>query len=137
MSARERTSRGELNGFLDQGSELHGELRFEQTFRVEGRFVGDVESEGDLVVAGRGVVEGELRVGRLVVAGTVRGRVVASRRVEVGPGGRLLAEVETPCLVVADGAVLEGPCRMVRPGAETAPGELPATLVGSLRPSGT
>jgi cytoskeletal protein CcmA (bactofilin family) len=39
---------------------------------------------------------------------------VASRRVEVGPGGRLLAEVETPCLVVADGAVLEGPCRMVK-----------------------
>ena len=37
-----------------------------------------------------------------------------NRRVEVGPGGRLLAEVETPCLVVADGAVLEGPCRMVK-----------------------
>ncbi|OQC36572.1 MAG: Polymer-forming cytoskeletal [Acidobacteria bacterium ADurb.Bin051] len=114
MSTRERLPRGELNGFLDQGSELHGELRFEQTFRVEGRFVGEVVSEGDLMVAERGEVEGELRVGGLLVAGTVRGQVVASRRVEVGPGGRLLAEVETPCLVVADGAVLEGPCRMVK-----------------------
>jgi cytoskeletal protein CcmA (bactofilin family) len=138
MRSWDGTRRGELNGFLDAGSELHGELRFEQTFRIEGRFTGQVDSEGDLVVAGRGEAEGEIRVGRLVVAGTVRGHVVASRRVEVSPGGRLLAEVETPCLVVADGARLEGPCRMVRPGPaeEAAPAAVPA-LVGGLRPAGS
>lgn len=138
MRSRDRTPRGELNGFLDAGSELQGTLRFEQTFRIEGRFAGEVDSEGDLVVAGRGEAEGEIRVGRLVVAGTVRGRVVASRRVEVSPGGRLLAEVETPCLVVADGARLEGPCRMLRPGGneEEAAAVVPA-LVGGLRPAGS
>lgn len=138
MRSRNGARRGELNGFLDAGSELEGKLGFEQTFRIEGRFVGEVDSEGDLVVAGRGEAEGVIRVGRLVVAGTVRGQVVASRRVEVSPGGCLLAEVETPCLVVADGARIEGPCRMVRPGAagEGAPAPLPA-LVGGLRTAGS
>lgn len=138
MRSRDGARRGELNGFLDAGSELHGKLGFEQTFRIEGRFVGEVDSEGDLVVAGRGEAEGEIRVGRLVVAGTVRGRVVASRRVEVSPGGRLLAEVETPCLVVADGGRLEGPCRMVRPDAAGEEALAPlSALVGGLRPAGS
>lgn len=139
MRSRDGVRQGELNGFLDAGSELHGKLRFEQTFRIEGSFAGEVDSPGDLVVAGRGEAEGEIRVGRLVVAGTVRGRVVASRRVEVSPGGRLLAEVETPCLVVADGAWLQGPCRMVRPDAaeQASPAALPAALVGGLRPAGS
>ena len=51
MSTRERLPRGELNGFLDQGSELHGELRFEQTFRVEGRFGFDLYRPGGFCTA--------------------------------------------------------------------------------------
>lgn len=104
--------KSQLNGFLDAGSHLRGELHFEDTFRVEGRLTGKVDSDGDLYVGERGEVEGEVRVGRLFVTGKVDA-VVQAQRVEVAPGGQLRGEVSTPCLVIDEGAIFEGQARMV------------------------
>ena len=113
-------SKGDLNGFLDAGSHINGELHFEDTFRIDGRLTGHAISEGDLVVGESGEVEAEVKVGRVFVSGTLRGKVEASRRVEVTAGGRLLADIETPSLVIEDGAVFEGRCSMKAKTAATA-----------------
>lgn len=103
---------GDLNGFLDEGSFIEGALRFEDTFRLDGRLKGRIASRGDLVVGEHGDVEAEIEVGRIFVSGTVRGSVVAHQRVEIAAGGKVLADLETPSLVVEDGAVLQGQCNM-------------------------
>lgn len=122
MRFKSEAKQSALNGFLDSGSSTHGELRFETSFRVDGQFSGTVSSEGDLVVGEGGEVEGEVRVGALFVIGTVRGSVQAARRVQIAPGGKLYAELETPSLVIEDGAVFEGRCSMSREaGAGAAP----------------
>jgi cytoskeletal protein CcmA (bactofilin family) len=109
----------DLNGFLDSGSHVHGELRFDTSFRVDGKFTGTVTSEGDLIVGEGGEVEGDLQVGQIFVSGTVRGSVRATRRIQISPTGKLLAEIDTPSLVVEDGAFFEGRCSMPREGVRT------------------
>lgn len=134
MSFRSRGSAGELNGILDAGSHLNGELHFEQTFRVDGRITGKVISNGDLVVGERGEIDGEIEVGSAFVAGTVRGRIATRRRLEIAPGGRVYAELVTPALVIASGAFFEGQCSMESPEekAATAAAEPPAKVVGRI-----
>ncbi len=105
---------GNLNGFLDAGSHLEGKLHFEDTFRVDGRITGTVESDGDLIVGVGGEVEGELLVGRLFVSGVVRGIVRTKRLVEITAKGRVVADLHTPSLVVEDGGHFEGRCLMER-----------------------
>ena len=105
---------GNLNGFLDAGSHLEGKLHFEDTFRVDGRITGTVESDGDLIVGVGGEVEGELLVGRLFVSGVVRGIVRNKRLVESTAQGRVVADLHTPSLVVEDGGHFEGRCFMER-----------------------
>ena len=100
---------GVLNGFLDRGARFEGTLTFEDTFRVDGTLKGTVESKNELVVGEAGVVEGEVRVGRLSVSGTLRGVVHARERIEVHAGARVQAELHTPALTVEDGAVIQGP----------------------------
>ena len=112
----------DLNGFLDKGSHLHGELRFDASFRVDGKLTGTVESDGDLIVGETGEVDGEVKVGQIFVSGTVRGSIRASRKVQIAPQGKLFAEVETPALVIEDGAIFEGTCSMNRDGGKAAPG---------------
>ncbi len=104
--------RGDLNGFLDAGSHIEGELRFEDTFRVDGRLSGRVVSKGDLVVGEQGQVEGEIQVGRVFISGTLRGSVRAGQRVEITERGKVHADLETPSLVIEDGAFFEGRCSM-------------------------
>lgn len=99
---------GDLNGFLDAGSHMNGELRFEDTFRVDGRLSGKVVSEGDLVVGERGEVDAEVHVGRVFVSGVLKGSIHASKKVEVTVGGKLYGEVRTPSLVIEDGAFFQG-----------------------------
>lgn len=110
----------DLNGFLDSGSHVEGELRFDTSFRVDGRFTGKVNTGGDLIVGEGGEVEGELRVGQVFVSGTVRGTVRASKRIQIAPKGRVFAEIDTPALIIEDGAFFEGRCTMAREEREGA-----------------
>jgi cytoskeletal protein CcmA (bactofilin family) len=112
----------DLNGFLDSGSHLQGELRFETSFRVDGKLTGTVRSEGDLIVGESGEIEGELQVGQLFVSGTVRGTILASRKIQIAPTGKVFAELDTPSLVIEDGATFEGSCAMSRDGSRLAAG---------------
>ncbi|MFN7942308.1 MAG: polymer-forming cytoskeletal protein [Thermoanaerobaculia bacterium] len=117
MSLRSRSTSGELNGFLDAGSHLTGELQFEQTFRVDGKVTGKVISEGDLVVGEKGEIDGEVRVGRLYVCGLVRGKVFATRRLEVSAGGRLLGDLEASTVILEEGSIFQGSCTMPQAAA--------------------
>lgn len=110
----------DLNGFLDNGSHLEGELSFETSFRVDGRFTGQVTSMGDLIVGEGGVVEGDLRVGQIFISGTVRGSIRAAKKIQISPRGKVFADIDTPALVIEDGAFFEGSCSMAREGRESA-----------------
>jgi len=105
-------TKGDLNGFLDAGSHMQGELHFEDTFRVDGKLTGKVVSSGDLVVGERGEVDGETEVGRVFVSGTLKGTVRAQTRIEITAGGRLLGDIQTPTLVIEEGGFYEGRCSM-------------------------
>ena len=105
-------TKGDLNGFLDAGSHMSGELSFEDTFRVDGKLSGKVRAQGDLVVGERGTVDGEVEVSRVFVSGVLKGSVVASTRIEITAGGRLLGDIKTPTLVIEEGGFYEGRCTM-------------------------
>ena len=106
-------TRGEsLNGFVDSGCTIRGELEFSSYFRVDGRVEGTVRSRSELVVGEGGAVEGEIEVARCVVGGEVRGTIRASEQVLLHASAKVWAEVHTPALVMEDGAFLEGAVSM-------------------------
>ncbi len=114
MIFRADNPEGELNGFVDAGSHFQGELRFETTFRVDGKVEGTIVSSGTLVVGEGGEVDGEVRVGQVFVSGTLRGSVQASRKIQLCAAGKIFADLETPSLVIEDGAIFDGRCTMSR-----------------------
>lgn len=123
MIFRSDNPEGDLNGFVDAGSRFRGELEFETTFRVDGKVEGTIVSQGVLVIGEGGEVDGEIRVGQVFVSGTVRGSVKASRKVQVCASGKAYADLETPSLVIEDGAIFEGRCAMTRQDAPAILGE--------------
>jgi cytoskeletal protein CcmA (bactofilin family) len=133
MKGKSDTRQSDLNGFLDSGSHLEGELRFDTSFRIDGKFNGSIVSDGDLMVGEGGEIEGELAIGRIFISGTIRGTVRASRRVQIAPSGKVFADLETPSLEIEDGALFEGRCSMMRDGEGTAAatGAMPK-LVGAI-----
>jgi cytoskeletal protein CcmA (bactofilin family) len=120
MFNKSEGKQSDLNGFLDSGSNVSGELRFQTSFRVDGKFSGTVISEGELIVGQGGDVDGDLRIGQIVISGTVSGKVRASRRVHLSTTGKLLAEIDTPVLIIDEGGFFQGQCSMAREEAKAA-----------------
>ena len=105
-----------LNGFIDKGSFIRGDLSFEETFRIDGRFEGKIRSGGELILGDEADVNAEMEVGRLSVNGKLKGSVQATDRVELLAGARVLGDISTPVLRIEEGAHFEGSCQM---GKET------------------
>ena len=103
---------GELNGFLDRGSSFKGELEFEDTMRIDGRFNGKIVSKNELIVGESAMVEGDLHVGRVAISGTVIGKIVAAQRVEIHRNGKVYSDIDTPALIIEEGAIFQGNCVM-------------------------
>jgi cytoskeletal protein CcmA (bactofilin family) len=108
--------RSSLNGFIDKGSFIRGDLSFEETFRIDGRFEGKIRSGGELILGDDADVNAEMEVGRLSVNGKLKGSVQATERVELLAGARVLGDISTPVLRIEEGAHFEGSCQM---GKET------------------
>ncbi len=103
---------GELNGFLDRGSSFKGELEFEDTMRIDGRFNGKITSKNELIIGESAHVEGDIHVGRVAISGTVVGKIVAGQRVEIHRNGKVYSDIDTPALIIEEGAIFQGNCVM-------------------------
>lgn len=101
-------AKDEINAFLGAGTNYHGKLHFQGAVRVDGNFQGEVESDGTLVVGHEAVVEGQVRVGQLILSGKIKGEVEARDKVVLHKTAWLHGNINTPVLVVEEGAVLEG-----------------------------
>src|SRR5215213_637765 len=104
---------GVVSGFVGAGTVVSGDAEFKGMLRIDGRFTGRVLSEkGSLIVSAGGVVEADIEVASAKINGTVNVDVTATGRVELGRSARVSGNIQTPALVIEDGAVFEGSCRM-------------------------
>ena len=101
-----------LNGFMDEGTEVLGELRFRDTLRIDGRVKGKIVSDNTLIVGESANVEADIDCGVVSIRGTVSGRVRGRQRIELLAGARVQATLVSPKLVIEDGAFFQGDCEM-------------------------
>lgn len=101
-----------LNGFLDRGSLFQGELTFEETFRIDGKFEGTIRSGSELILGDSAEVNAEIYVRRLSVNGSLQGSVDATEKIEVLSKARVTADLRTPVLKLEEGAFFQGRCHM-------------------------
>jgi len=104
----------DLTAFIDEGSEIEGKYTFSGTVMINGRFRGEIVSNDNLIVGEKGVVNASIRAGVVLVSGEVVGNVSASERVELRGNARVYGDVEAPVVVVEEGVLFEGHCRMTK-----------------------
>ena len=104
---------GTLSGFVGNGTTLTGEANFKGMLRVDGHLSGRVSSQdGTLIVSSGGQVDANVDVSVAQIYGTVNGDIIATKRIELGRVARVTGNIQTPALVIEQGAIFEGSCRM-------------------------
>ena len=106
---------GSLSGFVGSGTVITGEASFKSMLRVDGRFSGRITSgTGTLIVGAGGQVDANIEVSVAMIHGVVNGDIIAGQRIELGRAAKLSGNIQTPSLVIEQGAVFEGSCKMVQ-----------------------
>jgi cytoskeletal protein CcmA (bactofilin family) len=106
---------GSLSGFVGSGTVITGEASFKSMLRVDGRFSGRVTSAGGaLIVGAGGQVDANIEVAVATIHGVVNGDIIASDRIELGRAAKLNGNIQTPSLMIEQGAVFEGSCKMTQ-----------------------
>lgn len=103
---------GKVNGFIDSDTEMTGDIKFNDSFRIDGTFKGKILSGNTLIIGEGGNVEADVEVANISVNGVVKGVLKASEKIEIYSLGRVSGEIITPKLIVEDGAFFQGSCQM-------------------------
>jgi cytoskeletal protein CcmA (bactofilin family) len=105
----------DLTAFIDEASEIEGKYTFSGTVMLNGRFSGEISSNDTLIIGEKGVVNATIRAGVVLVNGEVIGNIMGGERVELRGNARVMGDVEAPVVVLEEGVVFQGHCRMTRP----------------------
>jgi cytoskeletal protein CcmA (bactofilin family) len=103
----------QIASLIGAGTTVTGDLTFSGGLRIDGTVkgavrCGDSDKGGMLVISESGNVEGEVRVGHLVVAGRITGPVRASELAELQPKAKIVGDLRYRALEMHNGAVIEG-----------------------------
>src|SRR5688500_8273392 len=106
---------GTLSGFVGGGTVMTGEANFKAMMRVDGHLSGRVSStSGTLIVGANGKVDANIEVAVAVIHGTINGDIIATQRLELGRAAKVNGNIQTPSLIIEQGAIFEGTCKMVQ-----------------------
>ena len=106
---------GRLSGFVGNGTVLTGETEFQAMLRVDGHLTGKVSSDtGTLIIGSTGLVDANIAVASALINGTVNGDIYASDKIQLGRTACVTGNIQTPRLLMEDGAILEGSCSMIK-----------------------
>lgn len=102
--------------YLGSDTVYEGKLTFKGTVRIEGRFTGDIISDGTLNVGKDAQVQGKIAVGELLLSGHFNGDVLVKRKTLIYSSGVLEGNLVTTTLLTEEGAIIEGQVNMKNPG---------------------
>ena len=118
---------------LGADAEVSGKLSFATATRIEGKLKGEIRSTDILVIGPSAVVQATVRADRLIILGEVHGEVQGATRIQICAGGKLFGDVETRGLVIDEGGLFEGRCKMG--GATGGDGKPAVAAVPPLQPN--
>ena len=121
---------------LGEATAIKGDLVLSESIRIDGQLDGHATRSGDapvtVVVGATGRVTGNISATRVVIAGTVRGTVLATEAVELQATAVLEGDVHCQTLRVDHGARLQ--CRIAA-GAPAAEAPRPVLVVDQGEPA--
>jgi excisionase family DNA binding protein len=99
---------------IDVDASMQGTLQFKDpvNLRINGKFEGSLETRGHLTIGPAAVVTADISGDTIVIAGKVKGKIVAFERLVLLQTAYVEGEVYPAKLSILEGGVLNGTCKV-------------------------
>lgn len=106
----------QVDTLIGQDTSIKGNLEAKGTIRFDGRFEGDVNTAGDIIVGEKGSVKAQVKARMATVAGTINGNMTITEKLELLPTAKIYGDIKVGMLIISEGAVFKGVCEMRQEG---------------------
>ncbi len=103
---------GELNTIVGKGTIIKGNMKIQNSLRIDGSVKGDIVTTDTTIVGKDGQVEGQIVAKHILLAGKVTGNIEAAGRVFLESTASVFGDIKAIRLVIDEGAVFDGTCQM-------------------------
>lgn len=87
---------------------INGKLSGDEDLTVRGRVEGELSLTKTLIVEPSGIVKANVQVRNAIISGVVVGNVSATESVELTRDGRMMGDINSPRVIIVDGASFRG-----------------------------
>lgn len=99
-----------INTMIGGGSAFYGDLRVFGGMMIDGDVDGNIEISGNIIVAERARVRGNITAKSAIISGIVIGDIRAPESIKLMSSSTVIGDVSTRKLHVADKVILHGHC---------------------------
>ena len=101
-----------ISNIVGKGTVIEGKIHTEGNLRIEGKFIGKIETKSKLVASESSELEGEIKAQNAEIGGKIKGNVIVDEILVLKYSACIEGDIFTKKLIIEAGAVFNGVCRM-------------------------
>ena len=105
---KRRVVGGKIENVLGVNTTLSGHLKSDGNVRIDGVFIGTIETAGNLILGEHAKVEADITANAVQVWGAVKGNITAASRLEILSSGRVWGDIMVASLLIDEGGMFRG-----------------------------
>lgn len=107
-----RTDVSLVQTIIGESVVIEGKIKSDTSIQVEGKVYGDIETQGNVIVSEKGLVQANISGNEVTIIGKVNGNVFGKERINIKANGRLIGETKTKSFVIDEGGTFVGKSNM-------------------------
>ena len=93
-------------------TEIKGNITTDNDIRIDGKVTGDITSLLRIVLSESGNIQGDIQCSNCDIAGVVNGNITVAETLTIQSTARIQGNITAHKLVIEQGAVFSGHCKM-------------------------
>ena len=91
---------------------IQGTINATGGVRIDGQVEGELISAANVFIGETGCVKTQIKAKNAIIAGTVRGAVDVTEKLELLPTAKLYGDMKVGAIIIGEGALFKGACEM-------------------------
>jgi cytoskeletal protein CcmA (bactofilin family) len=105
---------GKIDTLIGKDTVIKGDLQSTGSVKIDGQIEGNTRVKESIVIGKDAIVKGNSACRNAVVGGKIEGNIEAQEILEYQSGAQMIGDIICKGLIVQEGVIFDGNCRMVQ-----------------------
>lgn len=107
---------GSTVSIIAPSTKFKGTIKGHDTLFILGHFKGEIKCEGLVRLSKEGRIEGTINSPYVIIEGEIKGNIISAEHVELRAEARVIGNISTAKIVMAEGCIVQGEVQTPREG---------------------